>query len=199
MDVHAAGLKQADFLAVPQHPILGPEGFARHEARFDDDTVLFEVFPDIFAVELEAGVIVNQDGIVFRIDLVAHLMGRGRALLVVDEIHAGSTDEGKLGDLRFIEHLSVRVLQPVSDLCRAGVSQKIQLTRLALDGEHIVFKGIHLPFIFNKVKNLVDTGYVFTGAYRMSKELSDTTQIIWVRVADEVDLNSLNYLNELRN
>ena len=49
------------------------------------------------------------------------------------------------------------------------------------------------------VKNLVDTGYVFTGAYRMSKELSDTTQIIWVRVADEVDLNSLNYLNELRN
>ena len=49
------------------------------------------------------------------------------------------------------------------------------------------------------VKNLVDTGYVFTGAYRMSEELSDTTQIIWVRVADEVDLNSLNYLNELRN
>ena len=27
MDVHAAGLKQADFLAIPQHPILGPEGF----------------------------------------------------------------------------------------------------------------------------------------------------------------------------
>ena len=49
------------------------------------------------------------------------------------------------------------------------------------------------------VKNLVDSGYVFTGAYRMSKEHSDTTQIIWVRVADEVDLNSLNYLNELRN
>ena len=49
------------------------------------------------------------------------------------------------------------------------------------------------------VKNLVDTGYVFTGAYRMSQELSDTTQIIWVRVADEVDLNNLNYLNELRN
>lgn len=42
-------------------------------------------------------------------------------------------------------------------------------------------------------------GCVFTGAYRMSKELSDTTQIIWERVADDVDLNSLNYLNELRN
>ena len=49
------------------------------------------------------------------------------------------------------------------------------------------------------VKNLVDTGYVFTGAYRMSEELSDTTHILWERVADEVDLNNLNYLNELRN
>ena len=49
------------------------------------------------------------------------------------------------------------------------------------------------------VKNLVDTGYVFTGAYRMSQELSDTTQITWVRVADEVDLDRLNYLDELRN
>lgn len=49
------------------------------------------------------------------------------------------------------------------------------------------------------VKNLVDTGYVFTGAYRMSMEHSDTTHILWERVADEVDLNNLNYLNELRN
>lgn len=49
------------------------------------------------------------------------------------------------------------------------------------------------------VKNLVDTGYVFTGAYRMSMEHSDTTYILWERVADEVDLNNLNYLNELRN
>jgi len=49
------------------------------------------------------------------------------------------------------------------------------------------------------VKNLVDTGYVFTGAYRMSEELSDTTHIIWVRVADEIDLNRLNYLENLRN
>ena len=41
------------------------------------------------------------------------------------------------------------------------------------------------------VKNLVDTGYVFTGAYRMSMEHSDTTHILWERVADEVDLNNL--------
>ena len=49
------------------------------------------------------------------------------------------------------------------------------------------------------VKNLVDTGYVFTGAYRMSLEHSDTTHILWERVADEVDLNHLEYLENLRN
>ena len=41
-------------------------------------------------------------------------------------------------------------------------------------------------------KNLVDTGNVFTWAYRMSEELSDTTKIIWVRIADEVDLKCLH-------
>ena len=49
------------------------------------------------------------------------------------------------------------------------------------------------------VKNLVDTGYVFTGVYRMSIELSDTTKTVWVRVADEVDLDHLDYLENLRN
>ena len=48
------------------------------------------------------------------------------------------------------------------------------------------------------VKNLVDSGFVFTGAYRLSRELSDTTKIIWERVADEVDLNRLDYIEELR-
>ena len=49
------------------------------------------------------------------------------------------------------------------------------------------------------VKNLVDTGYVFTGVYRMSIEQSDTTKTVWVRVADEVDLDHLDYLENLRN
>ena len=49
------------------------------------------------------------------------------------------------------------------------------------------------------VKNLVDTGYVFTGVYRMSVELSDTTKTVWVRVADEVNLDHLDYLENLRN
>ena len=49
------------------------------------------------------------------------------------------------------------------------------------------------------VKNLVDTGYVFTGVYRMSIEQSDTTKTVWERVADEVDLDHLDYLENLRN
>ena len=49
------------------------------------------------------------------------------------------------------------------------------------------------------VKNLVDTGYVFTGVYRMSEELSDTTKTVWERVADEVDFDHLDYLEDLRN
>ena len=57
--------------------------------------------------------IVNQDGTVFRADLMSHLLGRGGALLMVNHIHAGSADEGEPGNLCFIEHLSVRVLKPV--------------------------------------------------------------------------------------
>ena len=33
----------------------------------------------------------------------------------------------------------------------------------------------------------------------MSLELSDTTKLVWERVADEVDLNNLDYLETLRN
>ena len=49
------------------------------------------------------------------------------------------------------------------------------------------------------VKNLVDSNFVFTGVYRMSLVLSDTTKLVWERVAEEVDLNNLDYLETLRN
>ena len=41
--------------------------------------------------------------------------------------------------------------------------------------------------------------FVFLGVYRMSLSLSDTTQIVWERVADEVDLHHLDYLEQFRN
>ena len=49
------------------------------------------------------------------------------------------------------------------------------------------------------MKNLTDTNYVFLGVYRMSLELSDSSRVVWERVADECDLNRLDYLELLRN
>ena len=49
------------------------------------------------------------------------------------------------------------------------------------------------------MKNLVDTGYVFIGIYRLSIQQSDAIRCVWERVAEECDLNNLDYLEELRN
>ncbi len=49
------------------------------------------------------------------------------------------------------------------------------------------------------MKNLVDSGYVFLGIYRMDLEQSDTTHCVWERVADECDLRNLNALETFRN
>lgn len=49
------------------------------------------------------------------------------------------------------------------------------------------------------MKNLVDTNYVFVGVYRLSLQQSDTIRCVWERVAEECDLNHLEYLEELRN
>lgn len=49
------------------------------------------------------------------------------------------------------------------------------------------------------MKNLVDTGYVFLGIYRLSTEKSDSSQCVWERVSDVCDLDHLDYLEELRN
>ena len=49
------------------------------------------------------------------------------------------------------------------------------------------------------MKNLVDTGYVFVGIYRLSLLQSDTINCVWERVAEECDISHLDYLDELRN
>ncbi|MBR1521869.1 MAG: hypothetical protein IJ635_11615 [Bacteroidaceae bacterium] len=48
------------------------------------------------------------------------------------------------------------------------------------------------------MKNLVDTGYVFLGIYRTDPIRSDSTHIVWERIADECDLCNLTYLQQLR-
>lgn len=49
------------------------------------------------------------------------------------------------------------------------------------------------------MKNLTDTNFVYLGVYRLSLDLSDSTKVVWERVADECDLNNLDYLELLRN
>ncbi len=48
------------------------------------------------------------------------------------------------------------------------------------------------------MKNVIDTGYVFLGIYRVSDE-SDSTHIVWERVSEQLDLSRLDYLEQLRN
>ena len=49
------------------------------------------------------------------------------------------------------------------------------------------------------MKNLVDSGYVFLGIYRMAKAQSDTTRCVWERIADECDPTNLDDIEQLRN
>ncbi len=44
-----------------------------------------------------------------------------------------------------------------------------------------------------------NTGYVFLGVYRMNEAQSDSTRVVWERVANECNLLHLDYLEELRN
>ena len=44
-----------------------------------------------------------------------------------------------------------------------------------------------------------DSAYVFLGVYRMSQVLSDSTRVIWERVATECDLGHLTNLQQLKN
>ena len=49
------------------------------------------------------------------------------------------------------------------------------------------------------MKNLVDSNFVFLGAYRVSVTLSDTTKVVWARATDECNLDNISFLNNYRN
>ena len=49
------------------------------------------------------------------------------------------------------------------------------------------------------MKNLVDSGYVFLGVYRLSKTESDSTHTTWERVQDDLFLNDLSVLKKKEN
>ena len=65
--------------------------------------------------------------------------------------------------------------------------------------EHYYVQRESNRLIITFMKDLVDTCFVFCGVYRMSLEQSDTTHVVWERVADRLDLRNLDYLEQLRN
>jgi len=75
-----------------------------------------------------------------------------------------------------------------------------ELERLMAEhNEHLFFTVMRTNELrITFMKNLTDTGYVFLGVYRTNLELSDSTHVVWERVANECDLSNLAYLEQLR-
>ena len=48
------------------------------------------------------------------------------------------------------------------------------------------------------MKDLLDSTYIFLGVYRISSTLSDSTHVVWCRVATDVDLDHLELLDKFR-
>jgi hypothetical protein len=70
---------------------------------------------------------------------------------------------------------------------------------IAERNEHLYFTVMRTNELrITFMKNLIDTGYVFLGIYRTNLDQSDSTHVVWERIADECDLNNLNYLQQLR-
>ena len=89
------------------------------------------------------------------------------------------------------EYLSLKPLDdsPESRKLLLEENRKCYLTAIRNNQVRLVF-----------MKNLPgDTCFTFTGVYRVSQVLSDTTKVVWVRVRSECNLNDLENLVRLRN
>ena len=80
-----------------------------------------------------------------------------------------------------------------------GLTDSQQQMLIAEHNEHLYFTVMRTNELrITFMKNLIDTGYVFLGVYRTDLAQSDTTHVVWERVADECDLRNLSYLQQLR-
>ena len=80
-----------------------------------------------------------------------------------------------------------------------GLTDSQRLMLIAERNEHLYFTVMRTNELrITFMKNLTDTGYVFLGVYRTNLAQSDTTHVVWERVADECDLRNLSYLQQLR-
>lgn len=78
-------------------------------------------------------------------------------------------------------------------------TDSLSLAQLAQFNKERYIKAFHdnlqcLVFM----KNLVDTGFVFLGLYRLSSTLSDTTHVVYRRVLNDVEIDHLEKYKDLR-
>lgn len=86
------------------------------------------------------------------------------------------------------------------DVTQPAISEAERQRLIAERNEQLYFYAIRTNEVrITFMKNLIDTGYVFLGIYRVNLTQSDSTHIVWERVADECNLNNLDFLEQLRN
>ena len=64
----------------------------------------------------------------------------------------------------------------------------------------ISFNELRITFMkgISRNKSADDSTYTFLGIYRLHRGLSDSTHLVWQRVAEDCDLANLDYLEQLR-
>ncbi len=86
------------------------------------------------------------------------------------------------------------------DVKQPAISEAERQRLIAERNEQLYYYAIRTNEVrITFMKNLIDTGYVFLGIYRVNLTQSDSTHIVWERMADECSLNNLDFLEQLRN
>lgn len=97
---------------------------------------------------------------------------------------------GNLGD-------SAALMPTITDRWTAEYVSKEEIDRRNSELYYLSLHRNELRITF--MKNLVDSGYVFLGVYRLSKTESDSTHTVWERVQDDIYLHNLNTLYKYLN
>lgn len=97
---------------------------------------------------------------------------------------------GNLGD-------SAALMPTITDRWTAEYVTKEEIDRRNSELYYLSLHRNELRITF--MKNLVDSGYVFLGVYRLSKTESDSTHTVWERVQDDIYLHNLNTLYKYLN
>ena len=86
---------------------------------------------------------------------------------------------------------------PADSQCTDETKEVVQ--RMNRNDYHIARRVNEVRLTFMSHLPADTAHFVFLGVYRLSLSRSDTTHIVWERVADEVDLRNLDYLERFRN